>query len=295
MHSVATVMTPSPFRSRQLWITPPSVALRVWARLSYTTLGGNAPERFVRLNGLPSRRTLTSSVALADDVSVVPFLPFTWVWVNSAVSRDTPISRSFLFGVLITVLKTVFGGAVEELSGISVISDTFAANLEEAVWANAGVVPNVANIAATAKIGTKFFMALSFLSSVFQGLVDCSLGTVHFPFSSACFTSFFASFLRNIGILPTWPAHSLLGRHSERLPVLRSTILIVCQWHMTTVCNKSWMLTTFLSAYALLVRSLQYWERCFPRTTHRHRWAKRSGLRWRPSDRKFNRPVAGIL
>src|SRR5437879_9285899 len=109
-------------------------------------------------------RTLTSNVALALDVLVDPFFPVTWVWVKSAVSNDPPMSKSFLFGVLIMVLNTVLKGVswVPDAGGgggISIRSDTSAANLEEANG-NAGVAPNMANTVTVAHIETNFFMAL---------------------------------------------------------------------------------------------------------------------------------------
>src|SRR5206468_4439651 len=100
--------------------------------------------------------SLTSNVAVALDEVVDPFLPFTWVCVKSAVSRDPPMSRSFLFGVLIDVFRTVVqSDAVVE--GTSVTSDNCAANLEEA-RAKADVAPNVARTAASTIIEMNCFM-----------------------------------------------------------------------------------------------------------------------------------------
>src|SRR2546425_13114501 len=130
-------------------------------------------------------RTLTSNVALALDVLVDPFFPVTWVWVKSAVSNDPPMSKSFLFGVLIMVLKTVRKGVsldpdVGGGGGISIRSDTSAANLEEA-RAKADVAPNMANTVTIANIETNFFMdfCLSWFCEIFKGLVDCLSGSVY--------------------------------------------------------------------------------------------------------------------
>src|SRR5438132_13786411 len=104
-------------------------------------------------------RTLTSNVALALDVLLDPFFPVTWVWVKSAVSKDPPMSRSFLFGVLIVVLKTVENGLLDpDVGGTSIRSETSAANLEDASG-NAGVAPIMANTATTERKEMSFFTA----------------------------------------------------------------------------------------------------------------------------------------
>src|SRR5256885_9189568 len=92
------------------------------------------------------------------------------------------MSRSFLFGVLIDVCRNVVqSDAVCE--GTSVTSDSAAANLEEA-RAKAGVAPNVASTATTARLDINFFMdvpPLSFERFPFFGSLLCVSCSLHFP------------------------------------------------------------------------------------------------------------------
>src|SRR5262245_63621853 len=92
----------------------------------------------------------TSSVAAAVEVSDWLLDDFTTVAVYRAASSDTPMSRSFLFGVLIQVSITV----VQLLLVDGATSETLeatAVNFEEELCANAPALP-AHTIATTATI-----------------------------------------------------------------------------------------------------------------------------------------------
>jgi len=98
-----------------------------------------------------------------------------------------------------------------------------------------------------------------------------------------------------MGILTAWPAH-LLPWPAQR------TLAGMGNQRRWSYANGIWRrYAKVLDAddvpariRTFVVKSLRYCRRCRLRTTHRRRLAKRSGLRWWPSDRKFNRPGARI-
>src|SRR5437016_8701981 len=183
-------------------------------------------------------RTLTSNVALALDVLVDPFFPVTWVWVKSAVSNDPPMSKSFLFGVLIMVLNTVLKGVswvpdVGGGGGISIRSDTSAANLEEAK-AKADVAPNAASTAATTIIEMNFFMDVPpFTFQSFPRLVNCLVCPVQCTLDKRGNVSY-----RTSAICPSCPSPPFHSSSMARImfgkgppPVHAPRVLGVCKKH----------------------------------------------------------------